>query len=145
MSPHFRFINLNQDWAWINAQIAVLRVEDTCGIIAIDDDTGEKLAVCVMDNWTHNSVQCHIAVPKVMVLRHNFLECCCDFIFNEVGLSKMYGQVPSNRPKAVKFNEHMGFTEKFRLEEAHAKGVDYIIMEMTKENCKYLQEFKEAA
>jgi hypothetical protein len=66
-------------------------------------------------------------------------------MFNEVGVSKVYGQVPSDRLKALKFNKHIGFTEKFRLEEAHAPGVDYIIMELTRENCMNLPIIKEAA
>ena len=75
-----------------------------------------------------------------MLLKHGFLEECHDFIFNHSGREVVYGMVPASNEKALKLNAHMGFTEKVRLDGAFAPGVDYIVMELRKENAKYLPE-----
>ena len=80
-----------------------------------------------------------------MVLRHQFLDCCFDFMFNHQKVARIYGLVPSNNQKAVKFNKHLGFTVKATLEEAFEVGVDYLLMELKRENCSFIQKIKEAA
>lgn len=138
MKPYFRALYGPFDWGWINQQVGIIQCEDTTGITAIDLDTNETVGACVMDNWTNNSVQAHFMVSTPMILRHGFLEECFDFMFNEKGLKYIYGMVPANNAKALKLNKHMGFTERLRLPEAYADGVDYVVMELTRDNCKYL-------
>lgn len=138
MKLYCRAMHGPTDWGWINQQVEILRVEDTAGIVGIDLNKNETVAACVMDNWTNNSVQCHFMVANKMALRHGFLQECLDYIFNVCDKKYIYGMVPGNNEKAIKLNKHMGFTEKVRLKEAFADGVDYIVMEMKRENCKYL-------
>ena len=52
--------------------------------------------------------------------------------------------VPGDNEKALKFNEHLGFTIKMRLEDAWDDGVDYVVMELKKENCPYLSKIEAA-
>ena len=128
-----------RDWQWVNEQVGILQSEDTQGIVAIDTEGDyTKVAACVLDNLTSNSVQAHFMLTTPMVLRHKFLERCFDHVFNKLGKKVMYGLVPSNNVKALRLNAKMGFTEAFRLKEAYADGIDYVGMELTKENCKYL-------
>ena len=133
-----RRLDCSMDWEWINNALPILQVEDTCGIVAIDVETNTPLAACAMDNWTANSVQCHLLVLNKQVLKYEFLETCFDFIFNINGRKFVYGLVPGNNAKALKLNEHIGFTEKCRFEGAFEDGVDYVILELKRENCKYL-------
>lgn len=138
MKIYLRELHGPSDWGWINQQVGIIQCEDTTGIIAIDLDTNTTVGACVMDNWTPNSVQAHFMVSTPLVLRHGFIEDCFDFVFNVKQCRYMYGLVPANNEKALKLNKHMGFTERLRLPEAYADGVDYVVMEMKKENCKYL-------
>lgn len=138
MNIQFREFIGHHDWGFVNSILPILRVEDTCGIMAIDLDTNTTVGAAIMDNWTQNSVQCHFLITTPMVLKHNFLECCYNFMFNEHKVKYIYGLVPSNNEKALKFNAHMGFTVKTTLEEAFQVGVDYVIMELKRENCKYI-------
>ena len=144
MKPVFRRMEQLSDWGWINDHLPILQVEDTTGIVAVDETTGEPMAACVMDNWTANSVQCHLLVLNTKVLKYKFLDTCFDYIFNINGRKIMYGLVPGNNTKALKLNEHLGFTEKCRFEDAFEDGVDYVILELKKENCKYLTAFEAA-
>lgn len=126
------------DWSWVNAQIPILRVEDTSGIMAIDTETETPVGAAIFDNWTANSVQTHFMVTSPMVLKHKFLEEVYTYVFGFKKLKYMYGLVPANNEKAVKLNKHMGWTIKATMPEAYAKGVDYLLFELTKDNCKYL-------
>ena len=138
MKIGFRQFVFDADWAWVNAQVGILRVEDTNGLMAIDQDTGLPVGACIMDNWTPNSVQCHFMLTSPMVLKHGFLETCFDVIFNQTGRKVIYGLVPSDKEQAIKFNEHLRFTEKSRFEDGFADGIDYILYELKKADCKQL-------
>lgn len=138
MKLAFREFSGVHDWGWCCEQVPILRVEDTAGIMAIDEDTDTTVGACIMDNWTANSVQTHFMITSPMVLKHGFIQIMFDFVFNHHGKKYMYGLVPGNNEKALKLNAHMGFTEKCRMPEAFAENVDYVLMELTKQNCKYL-------
>lgn len=144
MKITFRKFDGAADWAWCNQQVGIVQCADTNGIMAVDKNTDKIVGACIMDNWTRNSVQCHFMVTSPLVLRHSFLECCFDFMFNTCGVNRVYGLVPANNEKAVKLNTHMGFTINSRLDEAFEPGVDYLIMELRRENCAFLQSAEAA-
>ena len=118
---------------------------DTTGFIAFNDETGESLAVFVAQDWSPTSVQVHQAILNPMVLRHEFFEECANYIFTKAGRLKMYGLVPSNNEKAISVNEKIGFKEVARLEDACDIGVDYIVMELKREDCPYWKPVNEKA
>ena len=134
MNIGFRALNLRTDWPWCNDQIGLVRVEDTSGIIAFDQDTNKQLAAVLFDNWTGNSVQAHMIITNPLVIKHGFLTLAYDFAFKHKKLKYIYGLVPADNVKAVKFNKHMGWTIKTRLPEAYADGVDYLVMQVTPED-----------
>ena len=121
-----------------------MRCEDTSGIMAVDLTTNKTVGAFMMDNWTPNSVQCHFMIANPMLLRHPFLSLCADYVYNHRGVNNVYALVPANNAKAVKLNLHMGFTIKTRLEEAFEIGVDYLLMEMKRDNCIFIPK-QEAA
>lgn len=145
MTPFVRKFNGPLDWGWINSKVPILRVEDTTGIIMLDLDKNEHVAALVLDNFTRNSVQGHFVVDNPMALRHGFAIECADLIFNVLDKKFLYAQVPGSNEKAIKLNKHLGFTEKTRLPDAYADGVDFIIMELAKENCVCLPNIEKAA
>lgn len=138
MKVEFRSFDGPFDWGWVNLQVPILRVEDTSGIMAIDSEKNETVGACIFDNWTPNSVQAHFMIASPLVLKHKFIEEILDYVFNVQGKKVMYGLVPGNNEAALKLNKHLGFTEVIRLEEAFAPEVDYVLMELKKENCRLL-------
>ena len=144
MDIGFRAFEFAKDWGWCQAQVATVQCEDTNGIMAINVKTNEPVGACLMDNWTQNSVQCHFMIVSPMVLKHKFLDECFDYMFNTCGINRVYGLVPANNIKAVKINKNMGFTIKACLEEAYEVGVDYLLMEMKRENCRFIQQAEAA-
>ena len=129
-----------EDWGWVNDQVPLLQVEDTNGIVCTDGGTGDRAAAMVLDNVTPTTVQVHFMVKDLSALRHGFHRDCFDLVFNHLGKRTMYGLVPANNEKAIKLNKHMGFTIKCVMEEAFSAGIDYLLMELKRENCKYLRK-----
>jgi RimJ/RimL family protein N-acetyltransferase len=118
---------------------------DTSGIVAYDERTDKLLAVFVAQDWTATSVQAHQVILSPMVLRHGFFEECANYIFTKAARLKMYGIVPSNNEKAISVNEKVGFEELIRLKDACDVGVDYVLMELKRENCPYWKPVNEMA
>ena len=122
---------------WFNKKVPVLAVEDSCGIVAINNE-GEYIGGCVMDNWTTTSVQCSFLIDNPMLLRDKFFHKCATYIFNEMDRILVYVLVPGDNEKSLSFVTRMGFIEQARLKGAFKEGVDYVILELKKENCRHL-------
>lgn len=145
MRVHIEPLDRYRDWGYVKKYASAIACEDTCGIVAIDLDTGKQLAAAVFDMFTPNSAQTHIVMTNPIVLRHKFLESAAEFVFIHAKRNVIYGLVPADNVKAVKFDKHIGFVEQIRLKDGFKKGVDYIIFEMRKENCRWLTQQHRAA
>ena len=111
--------------------------------IAVVDDSGELQAGAIFDSFTHSSCQAHLYVYNKMVFRHGFLEEVANYLFNTCNLQVILGKVPEDNEAALRLNQHMGFEELFRIKDAIAIGVSCVIMQLRREDCRYLM--KEAA
>ena len=129
----------SKGWLWFNSYLPVLAVEDSCGMVAVDS-YGQKVAGCVFDNWTNTSVQAHLLILNPFVIRSGFFVCIAEYVFVERRKNMIYSLVPGNNENAIRVNKKLGYSEKCRFEGAFQDGVDYVIMELKKENCKYLRE-----
>jgi hypothetical protein len=127
----------SEGWAWFNEHLPVLAVEDSRGIVA--KRNGVLVAGCIYDNWTTNSVQCHLLICDPLIIRHNWLQTIFSAAFGE-HRQYIYGLVPGNNAKALRLNVRMGFTVATALDEGFAPGVDYVIMQLKRKDCKYLTE-----
>ena len=110
---------------------------DTKGIIALDDD-GMPQAICVLDSWSFNSCQIHIWIENAFVLKHGFAEAVFNYVFNDCGRNIIIGVTPSDNEKALRFIKHIGFEEVSRIKDGYMVGVDYVVTEIRKENCRYI-------
>ena len=106
-------------------------------MVAVDKDLG-YMGAFIMDTWTENSVSCTFVVENPIVLKHGLLKAACSYVFEERGKKKAFVQVASNNLKSLKFVKHIGFIEQYRLKDAFKDGVDCVILELVKANCKYL-------
>ncbi len=140
MKIEFRPFRGDWDWGYCRLHTTILRVEDTCGIMAIDADTNTTVGACLADSFTKTTAQCHIIVTNPLVLRHGMLETACDWAFNDRGLKAVYGWVPGDNLKAIKLNKHMGWQVKATFEDGYAEGVDLILMECTRANCRFIDQ-----
>jgi len=124
-------------WDWVRERARPLLCEDTCGIIALGD-TGEIMAAAVFDNFTNSSCMTHLAIDNPIVIRSGFLTEVANYLFHTRGRIVIFGTTPSDNKRALKFNKHMGWTEIYRVKDAYDVGVDYVVQEIRKEDCKWL-------
>jgi len=116
--------------------------EDTRGITALDENDTPQ-AVCVFDSWSYNSCIIHIWINNPFVLKHGFPEEVFNFVFSEEsGRNKIIGITPSDNLKALKFIKNIGFKEIYTISDGFKVGVDYVITEMNKDECRYFSHGK---
>ena len=137
MKIKYRQLNIQTDWEWVRNKIPLLRVEDTCGFVAYDAVDNSILACVIFDNFTHKTVQAHQIVVRPIALRHGFFDMCMEFAFLRMNKDRIYGVVAENNHKALRLNRRMGFEEVYRIPEGFLDGVDYIVMELTKEKAGF--------
>ena len=134
---YFVDLDVRKHWAFVKATAAPLLCEDTCGIVVLDD-TGNIQAAAVFDSFTNTTCVVHLAILNPMVIRHGLLTKSAEYLFNTRCRLKIFGMTPSNNAKALKFNKHMGWREVYRIPDAYDVGVDYVLQEMTREECPWL-------
>jgi len=137
MDVAYTDIRNEQDWQAVTKHIPVLRVQDTQGVLAWVKE--ELVGAVILDSWNHSGVSAHFLLRKPFLLRHGFLERCLNFIFNVRKKKYIYAQVASNNEKALKLDKHLGFVEVARMVDGYDDGIDYILMELAKENCRHLK------
>jgi hypothetical protein len=139
----FRALDTKLDWEWIKTRAKVLCVEDTSGLVV--ENNGVIQAIAVFDSFTRNSCNVHLAIDSPLVIKHGFIHEICRHLFQTCGRNRIFGLVPSNNAKSLRFTKHIGMQEISRIPNALAEGVDYVIMEMTKDTCRWIEQKREAA
>lgn len=111
--------------------------EDTRGVMALSD-TGQVYGGVVCEDWTETLCCCHIVLADPFrAMRAGLIDAVADYVFTQCGRLKMIGMVPGDNLKAQKLNKHIGFTELYRIEDGYKQGIDYVVMELKRENCPY--------
>lgn len=133
----FRPLKFQEEWEWLVERAQVTRTEHTKGLVAYN---GDKLVGAVaVDSWTPNSCRMHIAVDNMLIFKHGFPEEVYGWIFNECDKGVIVGATPAHLDKVLRFNRHVGFKEVYRIPDGYEIGIDMVIQECRKEDCKYLR------
>lgn len=100
---------------------------------------GELSMVVGFNGFMGKVAQIHVSMlpefhftPKAM-LREVF-----GYAFNLAERELLLGIVSSENTTAIKYNEHLGFNELWRLPNMHENDGDLIVMGMYKHECRYL-------
>ena len=141
-----QMVNLTtaEEWAWFRARTSVILCEDMKGVVAYDME-GRILGACVADSFGPDNCNVHIAIDSHFILRRGFLDALAKWLFIQLDRKRLFGLVPSNNLRAIKFNEHIGFREVARVPHAVSEGVDYIVYAMGRDDCRWLETERRAA
>ena len=119
------------------------RTEQTCdwgGFYAMGlEQDGEIVAGIVMNNFNGANATCHIAVDKPSKAMIRLLQEFCHYAFNVCKLKRITGMVPSNEPKIIAFDKHLGFEEEFVMKDG-AMGADMHVLVMRPDTCRWLRK-----
>ncbi len=137
----FRFvtIDIKRDWGWVSSKLQCHLVEDSGGFLAVDRH-GDYCAAIVFDSFTATSACCHILIENPLVIRRGFLQMAAKAIFVHGGRHVIIGLTPANNDKALEFNRRIGWKEVYRVRDGYAFGIDCVIHEMRREECRWLSK-----
>jgi RimJ/RimL family protein N-acetyltransferase len=108
-------------------------------------DEQELMGGSVFSNYTHESIGMHVAhwVPNWInreLLFHTF-----GYPFLQLGVARIFGQVPADNADALRFDLHLGFREIARIPKVFKGGVDDIVVCMEKDECRFLRRPKDCS
>ena len=138
MNLEYRMMRGQPDWGIQSGIDGLTKFVTTTGIIAIDLDTDKLAGACMMDKWTETTVHAHLTLVDSEAALHGFPEYVSNYLFNEMKRQRVYGMVPADNEKALQITSYIGFEVKAVLEEAYAVGVDYLLLELTRANCRFI-------
>lgn len=134
---YFKALSTQPEWNWMHALCHMIKCEDSQGIIGYDEKGIIKCGA-VFDSFTVDACSVHLAMLSPMALRYGFLDEIAKHLFITCSRERVFGLVPSNNSKAIKLNSHLGWKEVTRIPDAVSSGVDYIVLRMDKEDCRWL-------
>jgi RimJ/RimL family protein N-acetyltransferase len=100
---------------------------------------GELMGGVLLSYWTgfNGSVSMHTAGFHPRWVNRVMLWVCFDYPFNQLRVRKIFGQVPEDNDKALRFNEHLGFKVEGKISDVYPDG-DMILMSMYRADCRFL-------
>ena len=114
------------------------------------DQEKKSLKMCVgLDTFIGKTCHIHVGMaPEFHFTPREVLDKVFNFAFGteegQAAREMIIGVVNSKNAAALKYDLHLGFKELFRIPKMHDDDGDVVILGMTRDECKYLDQ-KEAA
>lgn len=130
-----------EHYGWIEQKANLII---SAGFRALEAVDGHRiLAMVGYDGWTPNACSMHVAIEEPIAARR-LLRPAFGLVFDApprgLGKGVALGSVLSTNEKAMRLDLRLGFRQVARLKDAWATGVDLIILEMRREDCRYLED-----
>lgn len=108
------------------------------GFRALEALDGDRIVGMVgYEGWMPNSCSMHVAFDEPMALRR-LLGPAFRLPFIALKLGVVFGHVLATNKKALQLDLHLGFREACFLRDAWAVGVGIHVLEMRREECRWL-------
>jgi hypothetical protein len=120
---------------WVCAMTHGKYAPETSSCIGFERD-GKIVAGTMFENFNGRSMVAHMAIDGRA--SREFYQYVAKYVFEECGVYKLIGPVPSDNLKAIHLDKKMGFIEECRIENAAPNG-DIVILTLTKHNCRFLK------
>lgn len=132
------------DLMWIRQRTGCGLTPAAKGIKAVDA-SGRIRGLVAYDGWTPNSMQAHMAVDSPIVWR-SLLVPSFSYPFEECGKGLLLGIIAADNPRSLAMVVALGFRETYRVRDGWSAGVDTVLFEMRREECRWVaQQKREAA
>lgn len=97
-------------------------------------------AMVVYDSWTPNAAQVHIySSGPAHLLNRDFLQEVFTYGFVQCSKGKLFTITPSNAQDSLAVSKALGFREVFRQIDGWDVGIDMVVKEMIRSECRYLR------
>ena len=135
-------------WGFLRDRIGLPYSSDLVCIGRVMDD--KLIAVVGFANFTGTSCHMHMAGDHPRWMNREFLRAAFAYPFEALGLTMVFGVVPSGNIRALGIDRKLGFREILYIPGAHPDGGIHIL-QMKREECRWLrtrngkEEYTEAA
>jgi hypothetical protein len=134
---------LDQELGWIVERSRCVLPPLSRAIKAVDI-SGNIRGMVAYTNWTPNSCEAHMAADTPIAWR-SLLGPAFSYPFEQVGVNIILGVIRGSNLKSLSLAAHFGFVESHRVADGWANGEDLVMIEMRKENCRWLNSHRRAA
>jgi RimJ/RimL family protein N-acetyltransferase len=100
-------------------------------------ERGRLLGVVGYNGFCGLTCQIHTAGDGHWVSRE-FIHKTFDYPFVQCGMEHLFAPVAATNARALRFDNHMGFTEFARIKDGYERGTDMIVLTMAKKDCKWI-------
>lgn len=131
------------DFAWLEERAGCVLTRKAQGFQALDD-SGRVRGMIAYDEATETETCCHIALESPAALRC-LLPSIFRFPFLFNGFDNLLAKVVSTNKRSIRLVQHFGFREVYRRRGGVRAGVDLILFELRRADCRYLSHERKAA
>lgn len=108
------------------------------GVLNVSED--HIGAAIIYDGWTPNAVQVHVySSGPVHLFNPDYLREIFAYGFVQCNKGKLFTVTPADATASLAVSRYLGFTETYRMQDGWAVGIDMIVKEMRREECRYLR------
>lgn len=98
---------------------------------------GRLLGGVIFNGYTRASINLHMAGFDDKWANRDLIWCVFHYAFVQLGVKKVFGQVPASNNRALAVNKKLGFKEEARISDVFEDG-DLVVVAMYKEDCRWL-------
>lgn len=130
---------------WVNRPGDGQRIAEAANSVfnpAIDQcvarvENGELLGGAIFDTYTGASISGHVAGLVPNWVNRDILFATFHYVFDQLRVTQLFGQVPSNNQRALEFDKKLGFKELVRIPDVFYDA-DLVVLRMRREDCRWL-------
>jgi RimJ/RimL family protein N-acetyltransferase len=101
-------------------------------------DNDVLLGGVIFSHYTGESIAIHSGSWDPHWINRDMLFVVFDYPFNQLGVKRIFGQVPEDNKHARSFNENLGFWYVARVEGVFPGDIACMVMRMDREDCRFL-------
>lgn len=124
------------EYGWLCQSTGYAPASDFRAIVAVDEATGRIEGLVGYDHWMPNSVHMHVRLASPAC--RGLVRAAFEYPFQQVGCGVALGFTPAHCGEGVRLAKRLGFREAYRIREGWAVGVDTVVFEMRREECRWL-------
>ena len=121
---------------WVGQQVGQTVPWEGFNAFGVESE-GEIVAGVVINNINKSNAYCHIAITKPSKTVFKLFRVLADYAFRQLGLKRLTGVVPTDRPDVIKFDKKLGFEEEFVMKAA-ADDADMMFLVIWADKCRWL-------
>jgi hypothetical protein len=113
---------------------------DARGVAYLAEGKEEPGAMVIYDRWSHNGAEAHVwSCAPGAFFDKKYLQAIFEYPFLQCGRGVVVAVTPSDSAESLALSMALGFRESYRVRDYWKPGVDMVIKEMRKEECKWLE------